>query len=42
MKRKQTHRHREETWGCEGAGDTGEGWSGSLGSADANYCIWNG
>ena len=42
MKQRQTHRHTEETWGREGAGDTGEGRSGSLVSADANYCIWNG
>ena len=32
-KQKQTHRHREQ-WG-----GGGEGWSGSLGLADANYYI---
>ena len=35
---KQTHRRREQTCGCQGVG-TGKGWSGSLGLADANYCI---
>ena len=39
IKQKQTHRHREETGGCQGGGAVGEGWSGSLGSADANYYI---
>ena len=33
---KQTHRHREQTCGCQGAGE-GEGWTGSLGLVDANY-----
>ena len=37
-KQKQTHRHRELTGGCQGGG-VGEGWSGSLGLADANYYI---
>ena len=37
---KQTHRHREQTcgWLPRGRGG-GEGWSGSLGLADANYYI---
>ena len=39
MKEKQTHRHREQTCGCQGVGGTGEGWIGSLGLADANWCI---
>ena len=38
-KQKQTHRHRAQTGGCR-AGR--EGWSGSLGLADANYYIKNG
>ena len=42
MKQKQTHRHRERTCGCQGEGGLGEGWSGSLGLADANYYIKNG
>ena len=37
MKRKQTHRYREETYGCQGW--WGEEWIGSLGLADANYYI---
>ena len=28
---KQTHRHREQTCGCQGGGEVGEGWSRSLG-----------
>ena len=31
-KQKQTHRHREQTSGCQG----GEGCTGSLGLVDAN------
>ena len=42
MKQKQTHRHREQTCGCQGVGHVAEGWSGSLGLADANYYIENG
>ena len=34
---KQTHRHREQTCGCRGG--MGEGSTGSLGLADANYYI---
>ena len=37
-KQKQTHRRGEQTCGCQGGGG-GEGWSGSLGLADANYYI---
>ena len=33
---KQNHGQREETGGCQGGG---EGWTGSLGLADANYYI---
>ena len=35
--KKQTHRYREETCGCQGQG--GEGRNGSLGLAEANYYI---
>ena len=35
-KQKQTHKHREQICGCQG---WGEGWSRSLGLADANYYI---
>ena len=37
MKHKQTHRHREQG-GCQGGGWAGEGLTGSLELADANYC----
>ena len=36
-KEKQTHRHRGQTWGCQGRGKGEEGYVGSLGLADANY-----
>ena len=36
-KQKQTHRHREQTSGCQGGGGVGKGRIGSLGLADANY-----
>ena len=39
VKQKRTHRHREQTCGCQGGG-VGEGWIGSLGLADANYYIY--
>ena len=38
-KKKQTHRYREQTCGCQGGGGLGEGWDGNLGLADANYYI---
>ena len=38
-KQKQTHRHREQTCGCQGGLRVGEGWIGSFGLADANYYI---
>ena len=41
MKQKQTHRYREQTCGCQGGGGVQEGWTGSLGLADANYYIQN-
>ena len=34
-KQKQIHRHREQTCGCQGEGEVGEGWIGSLGLVDA-------
>ena len=34
-KHKQTHRHGEQTCGCQGEGE-GVGWTGSVGLADAN------
>ena len=36
-KQKQTHRHREQTCGCQEG--RWVGWSWSLGLADANYYI---
>ena len=41
MKQKQNQGHREQTGGCQGGGGVGEGWSGSLGSADTNWYIQN-
>ena len=38
-KQKQTHRYREQTCGCQGGGEMGEGWIGSLGLADENYWV---
>ena len=37
IKEKQTHRHREQTCGCQGREGVEEGRIGSLGLADANY-----
>ena len=36
-KQKQTHRYREKT--CGAKGESGAGWTGSLGLADTNYYI---
>ena len=36
LKQKQTHRHREQTCVCQGEEGLGEGWTGSLGLAEAN------
>ena len=41
-KQKQTHRHREQTCGCQRGGKLRERWSATLGLADANYYIYNG
>ena len=30
-KQKQTHRHREQTCDCQGGGEEGGGWTGTLG-----------
>ena len=30
IKQKQTHRHRQQTCGCQGKVGEGEGWAGSL------------
>ena len=38
-KQKQTHRHREQTCGCQGGGGEAEEWTGSLGLVDANHYI---
>ena len=38
-KQKQTDRHRKQTVVAKGEGEVGEGWTGSLGLADANYYI---
>ena len=40
-KQKHTHRHGEQTCGCQGGGG-GMGWTVSLGLIDANYFIWRG
>ena len=42
MKQKQTHRHREQTYGCQGGAGVGEERNGSLGLADASYYIQDG
>ena len=42
MKQKQTHRHREQTCGCQGVREVGEGRNGNLGLAEANYYIQDG
>ena len=41
MKQKQTPRHREQTCGCQGEGQVGEGCPGNQGLVDANYYIQN-
>ena len=38
-KQKQTHKHREQTCGCQGGVVVGEGWTGNSGLVDANYYI---
>ena len=40
LRQKQTHRHKEQTCGCQRGGR--DGWTGSFGLADANYYIYNG
>ena len=34
---KQTHKNREQTYGCQGGWGAGERWIGIWGLADANY-----
>ena len=41
-KEKQAHRHKEQTWSCQGGETMREGWIGSLGLAKANYHIQDG
>ena len=38
----QAHRHREQTCGCRGGEEVGEGCTGRLGLTDTNYNILNG
>ena len=38
-KQEQTHRHREQTCGCQAGGRLGEGWMGSLGLTNAGVYI---
>ena len=40
-KQKQTHRHREQIYGCQGGVEMGERCIGSLGLAYANKYIQN-
>ena len=39
MKQKQNQGHREQAGGCQGTG-VGRGCIGSLGLADANWCMY--
>ena len=41
-KQRQTHRHREQTGGCQGGGGEGEEWTGGLGLVYAKCYIYNG
>ena len=38
-KKKQTHRHKEQTCGYHGREEVGEGWIGSLRLSDGYYCV---
>ena len=38
-KQKQTHRRRDQTCGCQGGWEEGEGWIRSLRLVGANYYI---
>ena len=43
VKKKQTHRHTEQTCGCQGGGDVGGmEWEFGVQNANANYYIQNG
>ena len=39
IKQTQTHRHGEQSCGCQGGERVGEGWIWSLGLADPKYYI---
>jgi len=39
MKKKQNHRCREQTFGCQGEGGCGRGLDWESGLADANYYV---
>ena len=39
IKQKENHRHREQTDGCQGGEEVGEGWSGRVGLADVSFYI---
>ena len=41
-KQKQTHRQKEQNYGCQWGGKAEEGWTGSLGLADTNCYIESG
>ena len=34
-------KNREQTYDCQGVEGVGEGWTGNLGLADANYYTFN-
>ena len=42
LKKKKTHRYREQTWGGQGGGGMGEERIVSLGLAEANYYTQDG
>ena len=42
MKQKENHGRRDQTCGCQGVEEVGEGRSGSLGWADANFYMQDG
>ena len=39
MKEKQTHRYREQAYGCQGGEGLGEEWRGRLGLVDVSYYV---
>ena len=40
MKQKQTHRHREQTCGCQGGGVVGDGWEFGISRCKLLYIEW--